>query len=70
MVMREWIDGLEHDPEQTPTQPATMEHSHPGGPLFAAFLVAADAVIVYGVDHVAESVTVLHIGQDPPPYMS
>jgi len=68
--MREWIAGLEEDPEQPHARPVTMEHPHPSRSLWGALVVAADAVIAYEVDHDAQAVTVLHIGQDPPEYMS
>ena len=68
--MREWIDGLEQNPEQAPAEPVSMEHPHLGGPLFGAYLVVADAIITYEVHRDTESVSILHIGQEPPEYMS
>jgi len=46
-----------------------MEHSHPTR-LRAAYVIAADALVTYTVDASSQEVRVLHIGTEPPEYMS
>jgi len=69
--MRAWLKGLEVDPKQYPSGQASMEHFQPGpGELRAALILWAAALIVYTVDYVAGTIRVLHLGADPPEYMS
>jgi hypothetical protein len=70
-TMRAWLRGLEVDSKQDPSRQASMEHSQPGpGELRAAYVVAADAVVVYAVDVQAQNIRLVHLGEHPPEYMS
>lgn len=68
--MRAWLKGLEIIPEQAPSEEASMSHPVPDpDSLRAAYVVAADAVVVYTVDEETMSVRVNYLAQDPPEYM-
>jgi hypothetical protein len=48
-----------------------MEHAVPDrGRLRTAYIVAADAIVVYTVDDRERAVRVVFLSQDPPEYMS
>jgi hypothetical protein len=65
--MRAWLKGLEAIPEQAPSEKASLEHAHPDpGHIRAAYIVAADAVVVYTVGEKAAAVRVVFLGKNPP----
>ena len=66
---RKWLDGLAHDPEQSPSRESERHHPHSQDKLRGAFLMSAEAFVVYAVDDTTETVRVVHLGRFPPPEM-
>lgn len=61
-----WLSRLEEDPTQSPSRTASPDHAHPGDEeLRLAYLIDADAFVIYGVDSASRS-RIVFIGRHPP----
>ena len=62
--LQEWLAVLIGNPRDYPSAHAAWPHPHATGELRTAFLLEADAFVVYVID--AEQVRVIYIGRQPP----
>ena len=63
---RTWVESLELDPRQSPSRLATPDFPYPGsGELRSAYLIDADAFVVYVVDG-ENHARILFVGRHPP----
>jgi len=63
--MRAWLDGLDEMPRREPSRVVQREHPHPQDELRSAYLIEADAFVVFTLDS-TEVPRVLYVGRYPP----
>jgi hypothetical protein len=64
-AMRAWLNHLPVNPRQEPSELVPREHPHPQDELRLAWLIDADAFVVYTVD-VEDRPNVLSVDRNPP----
>jgi hypothetical protein len=68
--MRDWVSGLIHEPRRAPLRASSPDHPHVHDELRLAYLIDADAFIVYAVNDREGLLRLLHVGHDPPEGMT
>lgn len=63
--MQKWLDRLEEDPRQDPSEPIERGHPHAQDSLWLAWLIDADAYVVHAVNR-EDRPRILHVGRRPP----
>jgi len=67
-TMRAWLDRLNNDPRQEPSQLASREHPHKQDELRLTWIIDTEAFVVHALDQ-DDQPRVLYIGQTIPPGM-
>jgi hypothetical protein len=63
--MEAWLNGLVEMPRREPSRGVAREHPHPQDELRGAWLIDAEAFVVYTLD-ADETPRILHVGRYPP----
>lgn len=63
--MAAWLNGLDDMPRREPSRLTQREHPHTQDELRLAYLIEADAFVVYALDS-RDAPRLLYVGKEPP----